>query len=184
MAQLVVIGVLDDGVFQLADGRHGPVILPHSAAVGPGREALLLRFVAAVDGETIRALWLLLATLLLYFNRPVTIAERELLFVPAHAAAKPCSVAYQPPQQFDVFLQPAVGLHELLDLADGAEQWFLELRAAVVPELALSAGLSRVYQYAQALAPGGTHVATLSNGQKLQVSRLQSRTLRERFLKL
>jgi two-component system, LytTR family, response regulator len=32
--------------------------------------------------------------------------------------------------------------------------------------------------------PGGTHVALLSNGQKLQVSRLQSRILRERFLKL
>jgi two-component system, LytTR family, response regulator len=32
--------------------------------------------------------------------------------------------------------------------------------------------------------PGGTHVALLSNGQKLQVSRLQSRLLRERFLKL
>src|SRR6195256_346442 len=32
--------------------------------------------------------------------------------------------------------------------------------------------------------PGGTHVAILSNGQKLQVSRLQSRILRERFLKL
>jgi two-component system LytT family response regulator len=32
--------------------------------------------------------------------------------------------------------------------------------------------------------PGGTHVATLSNGQKLQVSRLQSRILRQRFLKL
>jgi two-component system, LytTR family, response regulator len=32
--------------------------------------------------------------------------------------------------------------------------------------------------------PGGTHVAILSNGQKLQVSRLQSRSLRQRFLKL
>lgn len=32
--------------------------------------------------------------------------------------------------------------------------------------------------------PGGTHVAILNNGQKLQVSRLQSRILRERFLKL
>jgi DNA-binding LytR/AlgR family response regulator len=32
--------------------------------------------------------------------------------------------------------------------------------------------------------PGGTHVALLSSGQKLQVSRLQSRILRERFLKL
>jgi two-component system LytT family response regulator len=32
--------------------------------------------------------------------------------------------------------------------------------------------------------PGGTHIAALSNGQKLQVSRLQSRILRERFLKL
>jgi two-component system LytT family response regulator len=32
--------------------------------------------------------------------------------------------------------------------------------------------------------PGGTHVAMLSNGQKLQVSRLQSRILRERLLKL
>ena len=32
--------------------------------------------------------------------------------------------------------------------------------------------------------PGGTHVAILSNGQKLQVSRLQSRVLRERLLKL
>jgi two-component system LytT family response regulator len=32
--------------------------------------------------------------------------------------------------------------------------------------------------------PGGTHVALLSNGQKLQVSRLQSRIIRERFLRL
>jgi two-component system, LytTR family, response regulator len=32
--------------------------------------------------------------------------------------------------------------------------------------------------------PGGTHVAVLSNGQKLQVSRLQSRAIRERLLKL
>ena len=32
--------------------------------------------------------------------------------------------------------------------------------------------------------PGGTHVAVLSNGQKLPVSRLQSRILRERLLKL
>jgi two-component system, LytTR family, response regulator len=32
--------------------------------------------------------------------------------------------------------------------------------------------------------PGGTHVAILSTGQKLPVSRLQSRVLRERFLKL
>jgi two-component system LytT family response regulator len=34
------------------------------------------------------------------------------------------------------------------------------------------------------LMPGGTHEATLSNGQKLQVSRIQSRILRQRFLKL
>ena len=32
--------------------------------------------------------------------------------------------------------------------------------------------------------PGGTHVALLTNGQKLQVSRLQSRILRERLLRL
>ena len=32
--------------------------------------------------------------------------------------------------------------------------------------------------------PGGTHVVVLGNGQQLQVSRLQSRVLRERFLKL
>ena len=32
--------------------------------------------------------------------------------------------------------------------------------------------------------PGGTHVASLSNGQRLPVSRLQSRILRQRFLKL
>ena len=32
--------------------------------------------------------------------------------------------------------------------------------------------------------PGGTHLAILSNGQQLPVSRLQSRILRERFLKL
>ena len=32
--------------------------------------------------------------------------------------------------------------------------------------------------------PGGTHVALLSNGQNLQVSRLQSRIIRERLLKL
>jgi two-component system, LytTR family, response regulator len=34
------------------------------------------------------------------------------------------------------------------------------------------------------IMPGGTHVATLGNGQKLPVSRLQSRLLRDRFLKL
>ena len=34
------------------------------------------------------------------------------------------------------------------------------------------------------IMPGGTHVAVLGNGQKLQVSRLQSRRLRDRFLKL
>jgi two-component system LytT family response regulator len=34
------------------------------------------------------------------------------------------------------------------------------------------------------LMPGGTHEATLSNGQKLQVSRIQSRMLKQRFLKL
>jgi two-component system, LytTR family, response regulator len=32
--------------------------------------------------------------------------------------------------------------------------------------------------------PGGAHVAVLANGQKLQVSRLQSRVLRERLLRL
>ena len=32
--------------------------------------------------------------------------------------------------------------------------------------------------------PGGTHLALLSNGQKLQVSRLQSRIIRDRLLKL
>jgi DNA-binding LytR/AlgR family response regulator len=34
------------------------------------------------------------------------------------------------------------------------------------------------------LLPGGTHVAILSNGQRLQVSRLQFRAVRDRFLKL
>ena len=34
------------------------------------------------------------------------------------------------------------------------------------------------------LMPGGMHEAILSNGQKLQVSRIQSRILRQRFLKL
>jgi two-component system LytT family response regulator len=32
--------------------------------------------------------------------------------------------------------------------------------------------------------PGGTHVASLSNGQRLQISRLQSRIVRQRYLKL
>jgi two-component system LytT family response regulator len=35
-----------------------------------------------------------------------------------------------------------------------------------------------------AVMPGGTHVAMLGNGQKLPVSRIQSRVLRERLLKL
>ena len=35
-----------------------------------------------------------------------------------------------------------------------------------------------------AVMPGGTHEAILSNGQKLQVSRIQSRSIRQRFLKL
>ena len=35
-----------------------------------------------------------------------------------------------------------------------------------------------------AVMPGGTHVAMLSNGQRLPVSRIQSRVLRERLLKL
>jgi two-component system LytT family response regulator len=34
------------------------------------------------------------------------------------------------------------------------------------------------------MLPGGTHIAILTNGNKLPVSRLQSRILRERFLKL
>jgi two-component system LytT family response regulator len=34
------------------------------------------------------------------------------------------------------------------------------------------------------MMPGGTHLAILTNGVKLQVSRLQSRVLRERLLKL
>ena len=34
------------------------------------------------------------------------------------------------------------------------------------------------------MLPGGTHIAILTNGHKLHVSRLQSRILRERFLKL
>jgi two-component system LytT family response regulator len=34
------------------------------------------------------------------------------------------------------------------------------------------------------MMPGGGHVAVLTNGQKLTVSRMQSRTLRERLLKL
>jgi two-component system, LytTR family, response regulator len=34
------------------------------------------------------------------------------------------------------------------------------------------------------MMPGGGHLAILTNGQKLPVSRIQSRTLRERFLKL
>ena len=34
------------------------------------------------------------------------------------------------------------------------------------------------------MMPGGTHLALLNNGQKLQVSRLQSRILRERLLKI
>jgi hypothetical protein len=32
--------------------------------------------------------------------------------------------------------------------------------------------------------PGGTYMATLSNGEDLQVSRIQSRVLRETLLKL
>jgi two-component system LytT family response regulator len=35
-----------------------------------------------------------------------------------------------------------------------------------------------------AVMPGGTHIAILANGQKLPVSRIQSRVLRERLLKL
>src|SRR5205823_778329 len=35
-----------------------------------------------------------------------------------------------------------------------------------------------------AMMPGGTHVAMLANGQKLPVSRIQSRVLRDRLLKL
>jgi len=35
-----------------------------------------------------------------------------------------------------------------------------------------------------AVMPGGTHVAILANGQKLTVSRIQSRVLRDRLLKL
>jgi DNA-binding LytR/AlgR family response regulator len=32
--------------------------------------------------------------------------------------------------------------------------------------------------------PGGTHLALMSNGQKLQISRIQSRKLRSRLFKL
>jgi hypothetical protein len=37
----------------------------------------------------------------------------------------------------------------------------LSVRFAPIPEVALSAGMARVYQYTQALAPGGVHLASL-----------------------
>ena len=49
---------------------------------------------------------------------------------------------------------------------------------------ALLTGMSIVAERRSVMMPGGTHEATLSNGQKLQVSRIQSRILRQRFLKL
>jgi hypothetical protein len=39
----------------------------------------------------------------------------------------------------------------------------LSLRYAAAPEVALSAGLARIYQYTQAVAPGGVYVASLAS---------------------
>ena len=67
--------------------------------------------------------------------------------------------------------------HRLKDLElrlDGAR--FLRLGRGTLVNVDLIARVS--------VLPGGTYVALLRNGQKLRVSRLQSRVLRERFLTL
>jgi two-component system LytT family response regulator len=62
----------------------------------------------------------------------------------------------------------------------------LELRLDPVRFVRLGRGiLANVDLIARvSVMPGGTHVALLTNGQKLRISRLQSRVLRERFLTL
>jgi two-component system LytT family response regulator len=62
----------------------------------------------------------------------------------------------------------------------------LELRLDPARFIRLGRGtLANVDQITKvSMMPGGGHVAVLSNGQKLTVSRIQSRLLRERFLKL
>jgi two-component system LytT family response regulator len=62
----------------------------------------------------------------------------------------------------------------------------LELRLDPARFIRLGRGtLANVGQITKiSMMPGGGHVAVLSNGQKLPVSRIQARPLRERFLKL
>ena len=48
----------------------------------------------------------------------------------------------------------------------------------------LREALNRAQERLERAMPGGTYVATLSNGRQLSISRLQGRILRERLLKL
>jgi two-component system LytT family response regulator len=83
---------------------------------------------------------------------------------------------------------------EILHIATVANDKFTityrlkDLEARLDPERFIRLGrgtLANIDQIAKvSVMPGGTHVAILGNGQKLQVSRLQSRVLRERFLRL
>lgn len=63
-----------------------------------------------------------------------------------------------------------------------------DLEARLDPERFIRLGrgtLANIESIAKvSMMPGGTHVAVLGNGQRLAVSRLQSRILRERLLKL
>jgi two-component system LytT family response regulator len=68
----------------------------------------------------------------------------------------------------------AYGLKDLEERLDPAQ--FVRLGRGALANLEM---LRRV-----SVMPGGTYVATLSNGQQLSISRLQGRILRERLLKL
>jgi DNA-binding LytR/AlgR family response regulator len=67
--------------------------------------------------------------------------------------------------------------HRLKDLETRLDpERFIRLGSGTLANVDLIAKVS--------VMPGGAHVALLTNGHKLRVSRLQSRILRERFLKL
>ena len=81
-----------------------------------------------------------------------------------------------------------LALTDSISTAGGAEKLAAEVILRLDPARFIRLGRGTLANLALitkiSVMPGGTHVAILSNGQNLQVSRLQSRILPDRLLKI
>ena len=111
-----------------------------------------------------------------YLERIPVRQRDEVVLVPVATSSRPSS-----PRENCCTSPPSSGSHtityRLKDLEHRLDpEKFIRLGRGTLANVELIAKV--------ALMPGGTHQATLSNGQKLQVSRIQSRILRRRLLRL